>query len=212
MGSQAAQSSGRATGFPLRAESPLKRTHQNPVHRLVSRPSAWEARSRASRTDQASDFPSLHQASTSAPAPRPNLVVPSALPAVVKPEDIPESWEELQPDDDLTTAVVAAVPDADHPGAMEEHVDPADLAALGSMAKVSCHTCGHSRFKKDLTNLNKATVKWLKQHSEGHIDLADVVGRIRSSPAAKHLREMHGEEFRQEEFVEEVIARARHAK
>jgi ATPase subunit of ABC transporter with duplicated ATPase domains len=67
---------------------------------------------------------------------------------------------------------------------------------------------GHSRVRKDLVNLDKAVAKWLRQEQEGCINLGDLVSRIRSSPAAQHLRTVHGTEFREENFIAEVIGRA----
>merc|ERR1712139_162144 len=63
-----------------------------------------------------------------------------------------------------------------------------------------------SRFKQDLTNLNKAVKKWLTQVEKGELLQSEMDERIRASPAAKHLREKG--DFREDEFISQTIARA----
>merc|ERR1712039_1020005 len=59
----------------------------------------------------------------------------------------------------------------------------------------------HSRFRKDLINLSKAVSRWLKQEERGAITRTKIVGRILGSPAAQHLKDIHGNEFQEERFV-----------
>jgi ATPase subunit of ABC transporter with duplicated ATPase domains len=66
----------------------------------------------------------------------------------------------------------------------------------------------HSRFRKDLVNLNKAVAKWLKQEERGTITRDTVKKRILESPVAQHLRSSHGDGFEQNHFLSEVLARA----
>merc|ERR1719235_2371612 len=67
---------------------------------------------------------------------------------------------------------------------------------------------GHSRFRKDQVNLNKAVAKWLKQEAKGDMTHEEVAQRIRTSVAARHLRASRGAEFDEETFVLETLGRA----
>lgn len=124
---------------------------------------------------------------------------------------VPEDWEDLEEDGPGLMANDVSRDGGICSDQMVGEADATSAVPIGSSANGAVQGSGHSRFKKDLVNLEKATAKWLKQESEGRINLGDLVGRIRSSPAAQHLRSVHGDDFRQEEFVEEVIARATRA-
>eukprot|EP00931_Biecheleriopsis_adriatica_P091124 TRINITY_DN65022_c0_g1_i1.p1 TRINITY_DN65022_c0_g1~~TRINITY_DN65022_c0_g1_i1.p1 ORF type:complete len:811 (+),score=189.78 TRINITY_DN65022_c0_g1_i1:91-2433(+) len=67
---------------------------------------------------------------------------------------------------------------------------------------------GHSRFRKDLVNLNKAAAKWLRQEAKGELMFEQLVSNIRGSVAAQHLRALHGADFNEEQFVQDVLSRS----
>merc|ERR1711918_183302 len=60
---------------------------------------------------------------------------------------------------------------------------------------------GHSRLRKDLVNLNKAIVKWLKSEKSGLLSRSEISDRIKKSVAACQLRAMHGDDFMEDDFV-----------
>merc|ERR1712032_1655076 len=65
----------------------------------------------------------------------------------------------------------------------------------------------HSRFRKDLVNLNKAVIKWLGQEQEGQLDRVETEHRIKHSIVVQKLREAHGPLFELEQFVAQAIER-----
>jgi hypothetical protein len=67
----------------------------------------------------------------------------------------------------------------------------------------------HSRFRKDLVNLNKAVIKWLRQESQGEMRESQVADRIRNSSVAQQLRALHGQEFDEDLFVQNALMHAR---
>lgn len=69
----------------------------------------------------------------------------------------------------------------------------------------------HSRFRKDLVNLNKGAAKWMAKEQEGLLTRDEVVRRIRNSSASRHLADVRGEEYQEVNFVQDVIARAQAA-
>jgi len=66
----------------------------------------------------------------------------------------------------------------------------------------------HSRFRKDLVNLNKAVIKWLRQEDEGLISHLQVLERIKNSHVAVQLKDVHGQEFDEGTFVQDTLNRA----
>jgi len=70
------------------------------------------------------------------------------------------------------------------------------------------HGSGHSRLRKDLVNLNKAVVKWMDHEEIGLLTRSKLMGRIRTSAAARHLRETHGADFQEEAFICQALERA----
>jgi ATPase subunit of ABC transporter with duplicated ATPase domains len=69
-------------------------------------------------------------------------------------------------------------------------------------------TSGHSRLRKDLVNLNKAVVKWLKTEKSGLLNRNQISDRIKNSVAACQLRAMHGDAFMEDDFVQQALERA----
>jgi len=65
-----------------------------------------------------------------------------------------------------------------------------------------------SPFRQKLTNLNKAVKRWLLQVENGELSNPAIEERIRTSPVAEHLREKHGSEFNEDEFVHQTLSRA----
>lgn len=112
---------------------------------------------------------------------------------------MPESWEDVEVPD--TWESRDACEEAGSPIAAPA---PEPARARPTVPRGS----GHSRLRKDLVNLDRATSKWLRQERDGRLNLGELVERIRSSPAAQQLRTAHGQNFREEEFVEGVLARA----
>lgn len=70
----------------------------------------------------------------------------------------------------------------------------------------------HSRLRKDLVNLNKAVVKWLAHEEIGVLTRAKLMERIRTSAAARRLREAHGDGFQEEKFAHQALDRATEAR
>jgi len=64
---------------------------------------------------------------------------------------------------------------------------------------------GHSRFRKDLVNLNKAVGKWMQLVAKGELTLDQVRCRIVDSKAALHLKAIHNESFEADAFVKDVL-------
>merc|ERR1712232_1000613 len=190
------------------------------------RPTAWEFKC-GQPANQALDFPSLGQtdasrvkaAMRSAQRTSPELIpvaahaTQPAAEAAVESREIPDSWEDLETETVLSamtaTTTAPEAPGLDAPRSFTDHVPFIGMIEGIDTATGLGRGSGHSRFKKNLVNLNKATAKWLKQESAGLINLEDLIGRIRASPAAQHLRNVYGVDFRQEQFVEEVIMRAK---
>jgi ATPase subunit of ABC transporter with duplicated ATPase domains len=67
----------------------------------------------------------------------------------------------------------------------------------------------HSRFRKDLVNLNKAVIKWLRQETQGEMTESQVADRIRNSSVAQQLRALHEQEFDEDLFVQNALGHAR---
>merc|ERR1711988_473984 len=67
----------------------------------------------------------------------------------------------------------------------------------------------HSRFRKDLVNLNKAVIKWLRQECQGEMRESQVADSIRNSSVAQQLRALHGQEFDEDLFVQNALMHAR---
>jgi hypothetical protein len=65
----------------------------------------------------------------------------------------------------------------------------------------------HSRFRKDLVNLNKAVPKWLKQEECGTITRSMIIERILRSPPAQHLKSA-SIGFQEDRFVHDILSRA----
>jgi len=66
----------------------------------------------------------------------------------------------------------------------------------------------HSRFRKDLVNLNKAVTKWIRQEQAGLTSRKEIVEKIKESSVARQLRTLHGEDFDPDRFVQEAINRS----
>jgi len=59
----------------------------------------------------------------------------------------------------------------------------------------------HSRFRKDLINLNKAVSKWIRKEKKGDMTKEQVIETIRESKVLRHLRDLHGALFKEDEFI-----------
>lgn len=62
----------------------------------------------------------------------------------------------------------------------------------------------HSRFRKDLVNLNKAVSKWIQKEKKGEMTRDQVIETIRASKVLRHLRELHGAVFQEDEFIDKL--------
>lgn len=93
---------------------------------------------------------------------------------------------------------------------MPKHDTAADMPQEGTSGNLEKggRRARQSRFRKDLINLNKAVPRWLKRVADGEMTHADMVTCISRSPVVRHLREVHGDEYNEEVFVREVLARA----
>jgi len=69
----------------------------------------------------------------------------------------------------------------------------------------------HSRFRKDIVNLNKAVRKWLVQEGKGEICHSQVLDRIRRSSVAQQLRVLHADEFDEDQFLQDALKHAKKA-
>lgn len=66
----------------------------------------------------------------------------------------------------------------------------------------------HSRFRKDLVNLNKAATQWIQQEERGHMLRKEICENIVNSTAAETLRALHGERWDERRFLEDVLTKA----
>merc|ERR1712190_275347 len=66
----------------------------------------------------------------------------------------------------------------------------------------------HSRFRKDLVNLNKAVIKWMRHEQKGQLKRTETEDRIKKSIVAQKLCAAHGPSFKLERFVAQAIERA----
>merc|ERR1711959_145826 len=94
---------------------------------------------------------------------------------------VPPQLRLPQPRQELTRG--QQVPEA-RPAAEE----PKELSGSSPASVGNSPNGRQSRFKQDLTNLNKAVKKWLIQAERGELSHSAIEERIRTSPAAEHLR------------------------
>jgi hypothetical protein len=66
----------------------------------------------------------------------------------------------------------------------------------------------HSRFRKDIVNLNKAVKKWLRQTEKGEIANHQLAERIKTSIVAQQLQALHGDQFDADRFVRDALQHA----
>jgi len=98
---------------------------------------------------------------------------------------------------------------ADVRGNCEEHVPEYWEDRVCVALAESAHCKGnHSRFRKDLVNLNKAVARWVKQEQFGNITRCELEDRIKNSPVVRSLRSSKGSEFQEDEFVVDLLSRA----
>merc|ERR1712048_1460014 len=64
-----------------------------------------------------------------------------------------------------------------------------------------------SKFRKQLTNLNKAAAKWLHQEQCGDLPAGATEERVRKSAVFAHLRESRGDQFQEDCFVTDLLSR-----
>jgi len=134
---------------------------------------------------------------------------------------VPDRWDEDDDEDDVpdggavsssaSTASLEETSAAQRAVPHEESSPPEGTALeLGSLP-TSGGGSSHSRLPKDLVNLNKGVAKWLAQEAFGFLSSDQVTERIRESAAARHLSALHGQEFKEDAFVRDVIARGQDA-
>lgn len=78
--------------------------------------------------------------------------------------------------------------------------DPPPADVVNIHQRRSCH----SQQRKSLVNLNKAVLKWSRLVANGSMTEDEIRARILASPVATHLRSVHGDQFRVDEFVQKV--------
>jgi hypothetical protein len=111
--------------------------------------------------------------------------------------DLPSS-DEVIVDSDATTEAPDVCDDVEEGGLMNFELAPSPTKHV--------HNHGHhSRFRKDLVNLNKAVKKRRQKDVSADIQLVEF---IKQSAVAKHLRTLHGDKFDELRFVDDVLRRA----
>eukprot|EP00930_Biecheleria_cincta_P099862 TRINITY_DN91475_c0_g1_i1.p1 TRINITY_DN91475_c0_g1~~TRINITY_DN91475_c0_g1_i1.p1 ORF type:complete len:991 (-),score=164.04 TRINITY_DN91475_c0_g1_i1:13-2685(-) len=95
-------------------------------------------------------------------------------------------------------------------GSTEQALGPRCIqrAADPPAARTAAAPGRQSLFRKRLTNLNKAVVKWLGLVKGGKLLIAAVEERILKSEVVEHLRASHGASFQEDKFVQDLILRA----
>lgn len=126
--------------------------------------------------------------------------------------EVPEDCGPVEDLDVVDTAGCQEVCSQDMPGEglTEDLAEAVEERAMEDrfLPKPSCTRGAHSRFRKDLVNLNKAVPKWLRQEEVGEITHDQVLQNIKGSIVAQKLRQSHGDEFDESGFVQDVLARA----
>jgi ATPase subunit of ABC transporter with duplicated ATPase domains len=126
--------------------------------------------------------------------------------------DAPQTWEDLAMCEDASTIACPQVEMASETASENMSSNQKSEKSLekdGDRGQSVGHgSSNHSRFRKDLVNLNKAVAKWLRQESMGEISHASVEEKIRNSVVAKQLREKNGTGFREEDFVRDALKQA----
>lgn len=120
-----------------------------------------------------------------------NSVVPTTLdtiPAQHAANEIPTTLD--------TIRVQHAPKEVDHDAGVD-----ALLAATLLTAKSDASRRGHSRFRKDLINLSKTVLKWIQKEDDGKMTKDQVIETIKASKVVQYLRNLHGIQFREDEFV-----------
>eukprot|EP00445_Apocalathium_hangoei_P009342 CAMPEP_0203867398 /NCGR_PEP_ID=MMETSP0359-20131031/16494_1 /ASSEMBLY_ACC=CAM_ASM_000338 /TAXON_ID=268821 /ORGANISM="Scrippsiella Hangoei, Strain SHTV-5" /LENGTH=877 /DNA_ID=CAMNT_0050785625 /DNA_START=68 /DNA_END=2701 /DNA_ORIENTATION=- len=134
---------------------------------------------------------------------------------------VPDRWDEDDDEDDVpdggavsssaSTASLEETSAAQRAVPHEESLPPEGIALELGRLPTPGGGSSHSRLRKDLVNLNKGVAKWLAQEAFGLLSSDQVTERIRESAAARHLSTLHGQEFKEDAFVRDVIARGRDA-
>jgi len=121
-------------------------------------------------------------------------------------QDLHASWEDLETDmDEEHTSL-----DEEQPlGKLDAKSHKSCVATRMIKPQTTSKVTGHSRARRDLVNLNKAAIGWLRQHAAGELALDEVLERVRTSKAAGHLAAVHGQSYDQSRFVESVLETAR---
>lgn len=115
--------------------------------------------------------------------------------------DLPSS-DEVIVDSDATTEAPDVCDDVEEG---VSHLGPMNFELAPSPTK-HVHDHGHhSRFRKDLVNLNKAVKKRRQKDACADTQLVEF---IKQSAVAKHLRTLHGDKFDELRFVDDVLRRA----
>merc|ERR1712176_652060 len=100
-------------------------------------------------------------------------------------------------------------PERDELPCVESVTLPVNVEALASPLKDAHIQHGrHSRFRKDLVNLNKAVTKRLEQEKCGGVDRSDLLEFVKNSSVARQLRQSKGEAFNEEQFILDVMSHA----
>jgi hypothetical protein len=144
--------------------------------------------------------------------------------------DAPDTWEEFA-DSDASTDIPEDVQEMDQLGAppvlgddnrpceknqscppqdsRQQRCEATDASFdLAGLKDSQPREGSHSRFRKDLVNLNKAIAKWIRQERSGEISYSKVIERIGDSRVAQHLSKLHGCEFDKDRFIQDALKRA----
>jgi ATPase subunit of ABC transporter with duplicated ATPase domains len=124
--------------------------------------------------------------------------------------DIPDCWDDHEGDCFVNDAKEKKVDEVSslHEAIVVSGGQFADDGASKEHAKPQDDDGKHSRFRKDLVNLNKAVARWVRQEETGSISHSELLERITKSPVVRSLRSSQGSGFREQEFIEDLISRA----
>jgi len=120
--------------------------------------------------------------------------------------DIPDSWMDLVEDshDLVEDRVCQSIVSGPIETATATLSDERALAGDGGMEATRAKASRHSQQRKALVNLNKAVLKWRRRLANGSMSQDEFRAKVLASPVAMHLRSVHGDQFRADEFIQRI--------
>lgn len=121
-----------------------------------------------------------------------------------------ETWEDAA-ESDASTAVPEGIDERDEVGVLVQTHSMSMNALLDkpSTTAAGCKNGKHSRFRKDLVNLNKAVERLRRREDNREVTHEEVLEFIRNSRVAQQLRELHGHDFHEDQFVQDALMHAK---